>query len=538
LRRLLVTAVLLVAGAAAVATASAGSEDPRAPRYTVELDNAFGIVDGADVKVAGVRAGRVTGMRVDRDSGRALIDFTIDKAGFGSLRTDAFCETRPQSLIGEYFIDCRPGTAPQRLRTDATIPVEQTASTIPVDLINNIMRRPYRERLGIILDELGAGVGGRAEDIQATLRRAVPALRETDRVLAILAEQNDVLADLTKNADTVIGDLAANRKDVGRWVTETRQTASASAERRAEIAASLRRLPGFLRELEPTMAKLGAAADAQSPALEDLNASATELAGLLERLPDFSDATRTSLTSLAEASRKGRPAMKAAGPTVAELRRFATTTPELANNLDFVLRDLDDRKRAVEPDPRSPGGKGYTGLEALLQYVFDQTMAINVFDSNGYMLKVNLFLSECSEYQNRFSLKEKLKEDPGFYARCAAILGPNQPGITQNDPTYTGVQDDGGHHLPTASSKGKQDKPSASGVPRTPESEDTKPDADVRRQAEKLARQLEETLGIDLPELPPAGLPAVPGLPPTPGLPPAPASTADAQQLLDYLLAP
>jgi virulence factor Mce-like protein len=538
LRRLLVTAVLLVAGAAAVATASAGSEDPRAPRYTVELDNAFGIVDGADVKVAGVRAGRVTGMRVDRDSGRALIDFTIDEAGFGSLRTDAFCETRPQSLIGEYFIDCRPGTAPRRLPTDATIPVEQTASTIPVDLINNIMRRPYRERLGIILDELGAGVGGRAEDIQATLRRAVPALRETDRVLAILAEQNDVLADLTKNADTVIGDLAANRKDVGRWVTETSQTASASAERRAEIAASLRRLPGFLRELEPTMAKLGAAADAQSPALEDLNASATELAGLLERLPDFSDATRTSLTSLAEASRKGRPAMKAAGPTVAELRRFATTTPELANNLDFVLRDLDDRKRAVEPDPRSPGGKGYTGLEALLQYVFDQTMAINVFDSNGYMLKVNLFLSECSEYQNRFSLKEKLKEDPGFYARCAAILGPNQPGITQNDPTYTGAQDHGGHHLPTASSKGKQDKPSAPEVPRTPESKDTKPDADVRRQAEKLARQLEETLGIDLPELPPAGLPAVPGLPPTPGLPPAAASTADAQQLLDYLLAP
>jgi phospholipid/cholesterol/gamma-HCH transport system substrate-binding protein len=538
LRRLLVTAVFLVAGAAAVATASAGSEDPRAPRYTVELDNAFGIVDGADVKVAGVRAGRVTGMRVDRDSGRALIDFTIDEAGFGSLRIDAFCETRPQSLIGEYFIDCRPGTAPRRLPTDATIPVEQTASTIPVDLINNIMRRPYRERLGIILDELGAGVGGRAEDIQATLRRAVPALRETDRVLAILAEQNDVLADLTKNADTVIGDLAANRKDVGRWVTETSQTASASAERRAEIAASLRRLPGFLRELEPTMAKLGAAADAQSPALEDLNASATELAGLLERLPDFSDATRTSLTSLAEASRKGRPAMKAAGPTVAELRRFATTTPELANNLDFVLRDLDDRKRAVEPDPRSPGGKGYTGLEALLQYVFDQTMAINVFDSNGYMLKVNLFLSECSEYQNRFSLKEKLKEDPGFYARCAAILGPNQPGITQNDPTYTGAQDHGGHHLPTASSKGKQDKPSAPEVPRTPESEDTKPDADVRRQAEKLARQLEETLGIDLPELPAAGLPAVPGLPPTPDLPPAPASTADAQQLLDYLLAP
>ena len=109
------------------------------------------------------------------------------------------------------------------------------------------MRRPYRERLGIILNELGAGVGGRATDIQETVRRAVPALRETDRVLAILAEQNQVLGNLTRDADAVIGDLADNRKDVGRFVTETRQTASASAERRAEIAASLRRLPDLPR---------------------------------------------------------------------------------------------------------------------------------------------------------------------------------------------------------------------------------------------------------------------------------------------------
>ena len=198
MRRLLVIALLLAAGAAAVvASAGAGSQDPQNGTYTVELDNAFGIVEGADVKVAGVRAGNVTGMRVDRRTKRALVDFAITQNGFGSLRTDAFCETRPQSLIGEYFIDCRPGTADQRLKPGATIPVEQTASTIPIDLINNIMRRPYRERLGIILDELGAGVGGRASDIKATVRRAVPALRETDRVLAILAEQNQVLGNLT-----------------------------------------------------------------------------------------------------------------------------------------------------------------------------------------------------------------------------------------------------------------------------------------------------------------------------------------------------
>jgi ABC-type transporter Mla subunit MlaD len=532
-RRLLVIVLLLGAGVAAVlASASAGSQEPSGGRFTVELDNAFGIVNGADVKVAGVRAGRVTGMRVDRRSKRALVDIAIDKAGFGSMRADAFCETRPQSLIGEYFVDCRPGKDAKRLPAGATIPVEQTASTVPIDLINNIMRRPYRERLGIILDELGAGVGGRATDIQETVRRAVPALRETDRVLAILADQNKVLANLTHDADTVIGDLADNRKDVGRFVTETHQTAAASAERRDAIRASLQRLPAFLRELQPTMAKLGQATDAQAPALADLNASAGQLATLFENLPEFADASRTSFKSLGELGRDGRPALHAAKPTIAELNRFATKTPELANNLDFVLKDLDDRKRAVEKDPRSPGGQGYTGFEALLQYVFDQTMAINAFDSNGYMLKVNLFLSECSDYQNLQSLKKKLKEDPSFYAKCAAILGPHQPGITQPDPSYTGAQETHAAHEAPVSKKSKKQKT----TPKAPDVEDVK--KDPRKAAEELIQNLEDTLGIDLPDLPPTNVPNLPALPVAPnGLPQAP-SAADAQGLLDFLLAP
>ena len=534
MRRLLVIVLLLGAGTAAV-VASAGAGSQQDGTYTVELDNAFGIVDGADVKVAGVRAGHVTGMRVDRRSKRALVDFTITQNGFGSLRTDAFCETRPQSLIGEYFVDCRPGTAEKRLKPGNTIPVEQTASTIPLDLVNNIMRRPYRERLGIILNELGAGVGGHAGDIQETVARAVPALRETDRVLAILAEQNQVLGNLTRDADAVIGDLAANRKDVGRFAGETRQTAAASAERRAEIAAGLRRLPAFLAELEPTMAQLGQAADAQSPALADLNQSAGQVATLLEQLPDFADASRTGIKSVSELSADGRPALRAAMPTIAELNRSSTKMPELGNNLAIVAGHLHDRDFAVEKDPRSPGGKGYTGFEALLQYVYDQTMAINTFDSNGYMLKVNLFLSECSDYQSLASLKEKLKQDPAFYQRCAAILGPNQPGITQRDPSYTGAQKGAEPDLPVARRERKAEAPAK--APAVPQDPASKPTEKAERRAEQLAERIEETLGIELPELP-AG-PEIPALPiPLPRLNGQQQPPANAQELLDFLLGP
>src|SRR3712207_6472052 len=104
MRRLLVIC-LAVAVAAAVAVTSAGAGDGSGSRYTVVLDNAFGLVNGADLKIAGVRAGKITDMRVDRRTHRALVDFEITQTGFGSLRRDVFCESRPQSLIGEYFID-------------------------------------------------------------------------------------------------------------------------------------------------------------------------------------------------------------------------------------------------------------------------------------------------------------------------------------------------------------------------------------------------------------------------------------------------
>jgi len=433
-RVLAIAFVLCVSAAAAFTGAGAGGSND-ASKYTVEIDNAFGLVTGADLKIAGVRAGKITKLRLDRKSKRALVDFTVTKTGFGSLRTDVFCETRPQSLIGEYFIDCDPGKAAGEWPRDRTIPVAKTASTVPGDLVNNILRRPYRERLRIILNELGAGVGGRSEDLNEAIRRGSPALRETNKVLAKLARQNQVIAELVTDADVVLHDLSENREDVARWAKETKETATASAERREDIRGSLQRLPTFLKELRPYMVELGNVADAQRPALADLNASANGLETLFKQLKPFSESTLINLRSLADTARVGRPAVKAARPFVAQLGKASEKLPELANNLEIVLKDLDDRGRAVEPDPRSPGGKGYTGFEALLQYFFDQTMAINVFDANSYQLKVNLFVGECSDYQNADSLKAKLAEDPKFYERCASIVGPQQQGINAPDPT-------------------------------------------------------------------------------------------------------
>jgi virulence factor Mce-like protein len=428
MRRVLLTALVLL-GAGAAAFLAMGSGADGKPHYWVELDNAFGLVQGADLKVAGVRAGKITALKLDQRTKRALVGFQIDRTGFGSLRTDVRCDVRPQSLIGEYFVDCLPGTARTALKPGSTIPVSHTTSTVAPDLVNDILRLPYRERLRIVVNELGAAVAGNGDNLNAAIRRASPALRETDKVLAILANQNQVLADLTKNADQVVGDLAANRNDVARFVVTARNTAEASAQRRVQIAEGLRRLPGFLQQLGPAMRSLGNVADEQTPALRTLHASAGQLNRFFGQLGPFADASRPAIGALGRAAATGDQAVKAATPTVAELDRFATGTPELAKNLAIVLQHLDDRSHAVEADPRSPGGKGYTGLEALLEYVYDQTLSTNVYDSTVHMLKVAPIAGgDCVSYADVARAKKYADE-------CAATLGPNQPGINFVDPT-------------------------------------------------------------------------------------------------------
>ena len=482
-------------------------------RYFVELDNAFGLIEGADVKVAGVRAGKVTSMELDRHAMRARVGIRIDRAGFGDLRADTFCETRPQSLIGEYFLDCKPGTSSRRLPVNGTVPVQHTGSTIPVDLVNDIMRRPYRERFSILLSELGAGLAARGPDLNATIRRASPALREVDRVLAQLSQQRRVIRDLYHDADRVVGRLADNRRNVTRFVGEARDTAATVASRQQELRRQYQTFPTFLRELRPTMKLLGDAAERQAPALRRLRQNAGYAERALKTLGPFAEVSRPAFRTLGDAARTGRGAVRAARPRIPELRAFAKPLPEAATNLAMLLEHLDDPRFATEKDPRSgrPNG-GYTGLEALLRYVWAQSQAINLFDGNSYFLKVSSFLDrQCAAYADAKTVKAPGNE------KCLAWLGPNQPGITTPDPTKTATPAQARRHRTRTHARARHERaPPAPSTPAAPTP--TVPPAQA-------------------PDPKPPALPKLPPLPDLPQLPKAgPPSAEQSAALLDYLL--
>jgi phospholipid/cholesterol/gamma-HCH transport system substrate-binding protein len=447
MRRALISGALILAAVAFVVLSSGASSGTAQGTYKIEFQNAFGLVTGADFKVAGVPAGTIKAINLDQKSLNAVVTIQVSRSGFGQFHQDATCESRPESLIGEYFVDCNPGSSGPVLKAGSTIPVSHTQSTIPADLLQDTMRLPYRQRFTLIVNELGAAAAGRSGDIEAALHRAVPALDETDNLLNLLANDSTTLQALTKDSNSVITALANNSKNVDRFIDVAGKTAADTSTQQANLRTSLQRLPGLLEQLKPTIAQLGTTVTTNEPVLQNLNQASGQIDRLLTDLPAFSKSAKPAIKSLGQASVTGKAAVTAASPTVKDLNAFAKPTPELAGNLAIVLHDLDDPSRAVEKDPRSPGGNGFTGLQALLGYVFNQTLAVNTFGPEGHVLAVDAFVNPmCTPYATPASVALAIKQYGSQYRQCYSWLGPNQPGVNETDPSDPGapVPDPGG----------------------------------------------------------------------------------------------
>jgi ABC-type transporter Mla subunit MlaD len=442
MRRLALIALVLLGVPTALLVASAGADDSHS--YKVELDNAFGLVNGSEVRVAGVTAGTVSGLDVNEHK-KAVV--TIDISGpLSQFHEDATCSSQPQSLIAEYFLDCQPGQSDKLLPDDGTVPVSQTHTTVQNDLVQNIMREPFKERFALILNEFGTALSGNPRNLNAAIRRGAPTLQALRQALAILARQNIVIRNLNADSDTIISRLAQRKEDVVKFIQNANKTAQASANQRTSLARNFQLLPGFLEQARPTLRQLGDLAAQQTPLLTDLNASAGQLTRLSEVLPKFNDASVPAITTLGSAAKIGRQALAAGTDEIQALKQASKKSYPASNQIANLLVDLDDPKRAVETNPQASvdtGRKaptGYTGLEGLLNYGFYQTTAINQYDQIGHLLHFDLTglgSGPCGNFNGGPNIPKAgggqtnvaSQRDP-----CVAWLGPKQPGLTESLP--------------------------------------------------------------------------------------------------------
>jgi ABC-type transporter Mla subunit MlaD len=392
MRRLALIALVLVATAVVAAVASASGSGTGGGTYRVRaiFDDASFAVAGEQVRVAGAPVGSIASLEVTQNK-QAAVTLAINDSRFTPFHANATCAIRPQSLIGEMYVDCNPGTsaAPSLQRITKGpgagtyyLPVIHTHSPVDFDISQDIYREPIAQRLAIILNELGTGLAARGSDLNAVIHRADPALQNTDQVLKILANQNRALAKLATDSAAVLAPLAKQRRALADFIVQANTTAVASAQRSGDISRSIQLLPGFLRQLRPLMVDLGTLADQGTPVASELNASASALGREFTELTPFAKAARTSLIALGDAAAKSQGPLIATLPLDRRLQRLGSQTAPAATLLDRLTASLN-----------KSGAIGQ--LMALLFY---GTTAANGFDSLGHYVRDELLVSNCTGY--------------------------------------------------------------------------------------------------------------------------------------------
>ncbi|WP_205695826.1 MlaD family protein [Conexibacter sp. SYSU D00693] len=385
MRRVLAATLVVVALAAGWTVLSgAGGSSGGTFRVDALFDNAGFLIPGQDVKVAGAKAGKVVDVVVD--GRRARVQMEVDD-DFAPFRSDADCTIQPQSLIGEKFVQCAPGSPrgrPLAGRGDTvpTVPVTNTHAPVDPDLLAATFRQPVTTRVAIVLNELGTGLAARGDDLNAVIRRANPALQEADRVLRIVERDRARIRALTHEADRVVGALAEHRGAVGDVLERGARVADVTARRRAQLERTVAGLPPLLREAEPTMRDLASAARDVEPVLADAQQAAPALRRLARAAGPLADEARPALDRLGTASVTGERALRAAAPVVRRLRRFAAAARPTADLLDELLVSL--RARGV--------------VEGLQTFARNAALTTSRFDRYSHTIPAHLIGSACALY--------------------------------------------------------------------------------------------------------------------------------------------
>ena len=395
MRRIALIAAGLIVIAIALAvirgpSGSSGSSGKGPYLVRAIFDDASFAAQGENVRIAGANVGSIDSLAVTSGK-KAAVTIAINDKRFAPFHDDATCAIRPQSLIGEEYVDCSPGTSSAATlpRIDSGsgkgsyyLPVTRTSSPVDSDIVQNISTEPVRQSLAVIIDEFGTGLAARGSDLNAVIHRANPALGQTDKVLKILAGQNQTLARLATDSDTVLAPLARERDQLSGFVTQANTTAVASAARARDISRTFNLFPTYLSQLRPLMADLQQLADQGTPLLTSLGQSAQALGRQFGNLVPFASAARTSLIDLGNAAQQSQPALVATLPLAQRLRAAGNAAQPTAANLQKLLSSL-----------QTSGG-----IEQLMNLLFNGAVAGNGFDSLGHYVRDESLDSSCTNY--------------------------------------------------------------------------------------------------------------------------------------------
>jgi phospholipid/cholesterol/gamma-HCH transport system substrate-binding protein len=290
--------------------------------YAAEFTDVRGLVDGAQVRLAGVDVGEVTGIRLGND-GWPRVSFDV---GDGvSLRASATAAVRLGSLSGEYnrYVSIVQGSGPP-LRSGALIPRSRTISPVELDNAIATFDPAARSSIRTILAGLRTSLRGEGSPLAATLASSQAALSQVAGAAGEIGDDGAALSDAVSSSQKIAATLAGRSGTLETAVDRSTTLLATLATHADQLSGALAGLPagldattGALTRARALVAPATGLLTAASPVIAQLPQIASELrAALVAARPALAQAA--SVTRVAPAAATAlTPLLRAAGPLLA-----------------------------------------------------------------------------------------------------------------------------------------------------------------------------------------------------------------------------
>lgn len=389
-RILAVAAAVLAALVVAVLLLGGSGDDGYIVR--AEFRDTNGLRKNSDVKIGGVPGGKIAEIDLTPQD-TAVVTMKL-KDGAVPIGAGATADSRPVNLLGEKYVDLRPGDLRKPVQGGTTIPLARTSTPVELDEVINTLDPTTRGRLRVLINEAGVGLQGRGTDLNALLDRMPPSLREGRELLGSFAADTTRLKRLASTGDRVLASFADGGDRLADLVRQGQRALEVTAKNREKLGQSIDQAPATLNQLNATLTTLDSASARLKPAAAEIRRTAPPLADTLQRLPDLEDNAKPTLAKVEDVSpalsRLGRgstPVIRELRLPARELQRFSTVFDPLSTTLDTQTRPL---LRLMEGWTRTIQGRDNAGHLFRTEAVLDEQLMkllVSKIDNGGAQAK-------------------------------------------------------------------------------------------------------------------------------------------------------
>jgi phospholipid/cholesterol/gamma-HCH transport system substrate-binding protein len=202
--------------------------------YHATFSDATAVVEGDDVRIAGVRVGSVTDVEiVNRD--QAEVSFEVDSSV--SLTKSAQAQIRYRNLIGQRYIALTPREgSTEPLEDGDTIPLDQTAPALDLTVLFQGFQPLFQalspddvNKLAYEIIQVLQGEGGTVENL----------LARTSSLTQELANRDQLIGDTIDNLNSVLTTFGAKDDELSQTISTLQQFATGLKNDRQAILGSL-----------------------------------------------------------------------------------------------------------------------------------------------------------------------------------------------------------------------------------------------------------------------------------------------------------